>query len=390
MRSNILKREDLYREVWSRPITHVAKDYGISDVGLAMACRRRGVPRPPVGYGAKREAGHELEIPPLPPLSGEMRPAVEVRASRPEPSVNLLPEPKIEAPERLRSPHPLVKLTRDELRGAGTDDYGRISPRDPQGLEIRVSPGQLTRALRVAEGLIRGLDRLGYPIELRNRWNRQFETCALIEGEEVRFSIWEPSRRSVKPADGSRWSYDRYVYTPTGDLELRIDEYVSIGTAKTIRDRPSGKVVEHSLGRFVVSMHAAAQVMKSERLQRERDEERRQAVLREQQQRERESAYQSWLVQDLVKKASAHREACTIRQFLEDLEIESSNLRCRPDKAWIAWAHGVADQMDPLRNGRELSAPLQAPDSWKRSGETGGSFLSAADPLGPLGRSTGD
>jgi hypothetical protein len=45
-----------------------AKHYGISDVGLAKACRRMGVPRPPVGYWAKRAAGHEIEIPSLPLL----------------------------------------------------------------------------------------------------------------------------------------------------------------------------------------------------------------------------------------------------------------------------------------------------------------------------------
>ncbi len=164
MRSTILKRENLYREVWTRPVTQVAKEYGISDVGLAKACRRMGVPRPPVGYWAKRDAGQKIKIPPLPPLSGDMRAAVEVRAPKPVPVVDLLPEPEISIPAHLRKPHPLVKLTRDELCWAGTDDYGRISPRDAKGLEIRVSPAQLTRALRVAEGLIRGLESLGHAV----------------------------------------------------------------------------------------------------------------------------------------------------------------------------------------------------------------------------------
>ena len=365
MRAKILKREDLYREVWSRPITHVAKDYGISDVGLAKACKRMGVPRPPVGYWAKREAGRELEVPPLPPLSGEMRLAVEVRVSKPAPSVDLLPEPEIGVPAGLRNPHPLVKLTRDELRGAGTDDYGRISPRDPQGLEIRVSPGQLTRALRVAEGLIRGLERLGYSVELRNRWNRQFETCALIEGEEVRFSIWEPSRRSVKPADGSRRSYDRYVYTPTGGLELRIDEYVSIGTAKTFRDRPSGKVVEEALGRFVVSLYAAAQVMIQERDARAAEEERRQAVLRERRRVEREEAYEKWMRSELLSDAMAHDRAFVVRTFIEAIQCHHSGEPNIQEERWLEWARGEADRLDPLTSDRDFTKPLEPPEGWE-------------------------
>jgi hypothetical protein len=66
MRTMILNRQELYQEVWKRPIYQVAKDYGISNVGLAKVCRRLGVPTPSVGFWAKRETGHKLETPPLP------------------------------------------------------------------------------------------------------------------------------------------------------------------------------------------------------------------------------------------------------------------------------------------------------------------------------------
>lgn len=35
-----LSREDLYELAWSKPISELAKDFGISDVGLAKRCRR--------------------------------------------------------------------------------------------------------------------------------------------------------------------------------------------------------------------------------------------------------------------------------------------------------------------------------------------------------------
>lgn len=59
-------REKLYREVWSEAIQHVAKRYGLSDVGLAKICQRLLVPRPPRGYWAKRAAGKA--VPPIPEL----------------------------------------------------------------------------------------------------------------------------------------------------------------------------------------------------------------------------------------------------------------------------------------------------------------------------------
>jgi hypothetical protein len=46
-------REELYDLVWSRPISKLAKELGVSDVGLAKACKRADVPLPGLGYWAK-------------------------------------------------------------------------------------------------------------------------------------------------------------------------------------------------------------------------------------------------------------------------------------------------------------------------------------------------
>ncbi len=52
-----LTREQLYGKVCSRPVWSLAKEWGISDVGLAKICRRNNIPRPSLGYWAKRQAG---------------------------------------------------------------------------------------------------------------------------------------------------------------------------------------------------------------------------------------------------------------------------------------------------------------------------------------------
>ena len=59
-------REEIYREIWSEPIQHVAKRYKLSDVGLAKVCRKLNIPRPGRGYWAKKAAGKVL--PTRPPL----------------------------------------------------------------------------------------------------------------------------------------------------------------------------------------------------------------------------------------------------------------------------------------------------------------------------------
>lgn len=63
-------REELYTRVWSEPTLHVAKAYGISNVGLAKVCHKLRIPLPGLGYWAKKAAGKPVpKRPPLAPLT---------------------------------------------------------------------------------------------------------------------------------------------------------------------------------------------------------------------------------------------------------------------------------------------------------------------------------
>lgn len=57
---NSYERDRLYREVWSEPVTAVAKRYGVSDVAIHKACKRLQVAVPPRGYWAKLSAGQSV------------------------------------------------------------------------------------------------------------------------------------------------------------------------------------------------------------------------------------------------------------------------------------------------------------------------------------------
>jgi hypothetical protein len=66
-------REELYEEVWSRPVSQVAKSYRISGVYLGRVCRVLRVPVPPRGYWAKLRSGKHVRRPPLRPLRMALR-----------------------------------------------------------------------------------------------------------------------------------------------------------------------------------------------------------------------------------------------------------------------------------------------------------------------------
>ena len=76
-----LTRKELYDKVWSQPVQTLAKEYGISDVGLKKICKRRDIPTPGLGYWAKVAHGKTVRRTPLPPGDAGLGPRAWVPRS---------------------------------------------------------------------------------------------------------------------------------------------------------------------------------------------------------------------------------------------------------------------------------------------------------------------
>lgn len=68
-KGRVLARLEVYEAVWSKPVMHVAKQYGISGSMLARICTHLNIPRPPRGYWA-RPAKARPRKPSLPSWTG--------------------------------------------------------------------------------------------------------------------------------------------------------------------------------------------------------------------------------------------------------------------------------------------------------------------------------
>jgi hypothetical protein len=64
-RQQTISREDLYQQVWQKPMSRLGEQYGISGNGLKKICDRLHVPYPPRGYWAKLAAGKAVKAAPL-------------------------------------------------------------------------------------------------------------------------------------------------------------------------------------------------------------------------------------------------------------------------------------------------------------------------------------
>lgn len=62
-----LTRKQLFDKIWATPIQVLAKEFQMSDVGLAKLCERHNIPRPPRGHWRKRETGKKYQTFRLPP-----------------------------------------------------------------------------------------------------------------------------------------------------------------------------------------------------------------------------------------------------------------------------------------------------------------------------------
>ena len=59
-------RVELFDLVWSKPMTHLAKELGLSDVGLRKICVKFRIPLPPRGHWSRLQFGKQDPRPELP------------------------------------------------------------------------------------------------------------------------------------------------------------------------------------------------------------------------------------------------------------------------------------------------------------------------------------
>lgn len=300
-------REDLFRQVWAEPVTHVARRIGISDVALAKVCRGMGIPLPGRGYWARKAAGRAPAPPQLkPPKPGT--PAAYVRHQfegdpaaavgdeiRAEVARQVAAEPTRPVPEVLEDPHPLVARARSILQRAerrlGEVLYNHSC------LDISAQGEALDRACRIMDTLLRELEARGHSVEVtapkeEGQKREPSRTLVLVGDSSVQIGIDEAVDRIQMPLPEPRkprGPYDyvprprrEYEHRPTGRLRLRIKNVSLRGAPEVWGDR-RGRMVESHVGEFLASVLLAAE---RQRLDRIEADERRLEALRQERRRQ--------------------------------------------------------------------------------------------------------
>jgi hypothetical protein len=369
----MIQRKQLYKQVWAKPLSKLAKDYGISDVGLKKICKKLNVPTPPRGYWARVYGGQKLNRVALPRLKygqddtyyldprNEPTPVPEIEDDTRQLIDKMTRNKGIPIPKRLVRPHPLVENTLSKMQKSTPDKYTIIRAYCNSCLDIRVSKNSVKRACRIANALIKTLEKHGFEILIKDR-----ETKIIVPGidDEVRIYFKEKVKQvdhkmtAKELADEKRrgWCYaPKYDYEPTGILGLFIDEYSGRGLKKQWRDTKKNKI-EHRLVDFLIGIIRIADCSRRERL--EREEERRRWEEEQRRRAELERLRQIELEKRAVLEQQAQRweQSRQIRGFIEAVRAKAKQADQMYFKRsqlndWVKWAGEHAERLDPLSTG---------------------------------------
>lgn len=375
-----LTREELYEQVWTEPMVHIAKRLGLSDRGLAKLCERHDIPVPPRGWWAKKQHGRAVRRKALPPGGAETElvfHSSDVETQRPSdaPEVAREKDPawRIVVPDDLPISHPLIRQAVAAIHQAAReaskhgvlrwqDRYQAKLVKPGKGhLDIAVSKASVARASRIMQALFSAFERRGFTV----RVSENGETVATVLNEPIQIALIERLKQvRVKGTYGTSVDLE-----PSGRLMLRIgSSYQNAGVA----DSPSRRV-EDALNRFVASLVRRALLAKHERVVRAERQARWE--VRDQEQRLVQQARDSEALRrrrlaTAVARWSRHQRRIAFVQSVE-ARIRDGSVDARAEQ-WLEWATDFLKATDPI--GELLddpwpTAPLRAATSmpwhWK-------------------------
>ena len=204
-----ISRQDLYQQVWTTPIFHLAAKWGVTGTYLARVCDALNVPRPPLGYWQRKAVG-KADPAPLLPLA---LPGDQLSWTT---GAVLSPPPKSAARRRYRadkakakipSRHPVLFGVEAEFRRSRKVEEGEFLKPYKQLLpDIVTSEARLVRSLDIANEVYSALDRNGHrvlmapPNEKMRRVHideREFPQKDRKYGRYWSGSIWTPFRPTI-------------------------------------------------------------------------------------------------------------------------------------------------------------------------------------------------
>ena len=401
-----MKRTELYKLVWSKPMTKLGAELGISDVGLAKACRRHAIPVPPRGHWAKLQAGKISAQVPLPqPGTGMEVSLTTVPPARRQAEVAQKREAKAvvakkaealraEAPTRKQAdarPHSLVRKTMEYMvrLPARVKRWERMTPHQrvyateerlphmengrwmlnvPDGLILTVSDEALAWALGLLDRVFKGLTAAGVNVVRQPGKDREPPSIEWVFGQErltlgfregyrrVKLTAAEIAQAKAKESWAREWEY-----FPSGTFTLALQ-----GTERAVSKGWTGNqgklaALEEEVVATGLLLLESQPKVREERLAEER--RRRDEAERAERQRRIAQARREQL-ERAFKAAEAYEKVERLRRFLDKVEAEMGSYNEPFNERAPVWLQLVRDELGRSNPYIEILGGSMTVPSW--------------------------
>lgn len=348
-------REQIYRKVWEQPVLVIAKEIGVSDVALAKACRKAGVPLPNRGHWAILKSGRTIKAPLLPALRQDQADSICFTVLEnplpKQPKVEIPAGPLIEIPPELIRPHRLIA----ELKSATKDgvEYKGVLPLNYQKfLRVRTSSAQLQRALILMDTLIKQFEDRGYKVRISEK---NAETELVLKEGNITFRLDERTKQVPPPPppprpSGRRGEYysepwlPAYLLAGTGEFTLAFSGGIH-NCRNTWKDRNKA-LLEAQLHEVMAAIPSWQAALLANRIEREE----RSARAHEEEQRRIVAARAQEILRlqrvKLVENLRSWEHAERLRRFI--VAFEQKGDQSPEAVAWLEWANLQVQALDPL------------------------------------------
>ncbi len=363
-----LTREQLYAKMWTTPATHVAKEFGLSDVGLAKVCKRFKIPRPERGHWARIAAGHKIDRPQLPAVeSGEpttikFYPS-EHRQQRTPPRQPGVSETPKTASVKLASPeaklHPIAQRAELAMKKAKIDADGRFKIQQKDLPFIWASLRQAGRIVLAVDALVQAAERTGVVCQAGDEtWN---PTLHFIKGQDwlavtIEESLVEVEREPTieeKRRPSSTWKLKSTH--PSSKLVFRLNAKTHLRGRKLWSESNSTSL-EELLAVVVDRMAECFEYFDAERVKAEEAAKERAERERVWAEERKVKEHQEKLEKIAERRASnlrkasewwlLHEQTLSFIQNCEDRWKASGSLT-QEQIDWLAWARERAEGLSP-------------------------------------------
>ncbi|WP_151972678.1 hypothetical protein [Erythrobacter sp. EC-HK427] len=382
--SQTFTRREFYDLVWSKPMIHLAKEFGVSDVALHKICRKHNIPNPPLGWWAKKAAGKAIKQIPLPEFDSDRPDAIIIRnapAADWQTQAIELAEKKARSASRPTAAMPkrgsvIVRNTLAALRRGKENEQGLICVRDAGLVPCSVAKQSIGRIAELLPKLEAAAEVQGFKLTHDDEPSRfsdgaqtvKFEITEAYTREKHELTRKEKAEQAAwdKRSERRAWRYvhgDPYPifadwdYHSTGRLSISLEPVWYYRQPTPRRSFNDGK--RQRLEDLVDKIAIGIAVVAAAKTERDEEEEK-QAREREKERAAQEAAARSRYIEDrrqaeLTSLLLAQQRTNQLEQLLSRMVGEATPDREARISVFESWLQRQIDEKRQLftREGLE-------------------------------------